>query len=76
MRYFLSILLIIVFALNIHSQNCLEVETILVDACDDALGSPEGLNEMFRFRIGSNPISISDIQVINGWPSQGVNALP
>jgi gliding motility-associated-like protein len=76
MRYFLSILLIIVFALNIHSQNCLEVETILVDACDDALGSPEGLNEMFRFRIGSNPISISDIQVINGWPSQGVNTLP
>jgi gliding motility-associated-like protein len=76
MRYLLSILLFIGFALNIHSQNCLEVETILVDACDDALGSPEGLNEMFRFRIGSNPISISDIQVINGWPSQGVNTLP
>lgn len=76
MRYLLSILLIIGSIPKIHSQNCLEVETILVDACDDALGSPEGLNEMFRFRIGANPISIGDIQIVNGWPSQGVNTLP
>jgi hypothetical protein len=61
---------------NLHSQNCLEVETILVNACDDAFESPEGLNEMFRFRVGTNPLNIADIQIVNGWPSQGVNTLP
>jgi hypothetical protein len=77
MRFTLILNLLLLGAIgNLHAQNCLEVETILVNACDDALGSPEGLNEMFRFRIGPNPISISDIQIVNGWPSQGVNTLP
>ncbi len=61
---------------TLTAQNCIEVETILVNACDDAFSSPEGLNEMFRFRVGANPINIADIQIVNGWPSQGVNTLP
>lgn len=54
------------------AQNCIEVETILANSCDD-FNSPEGLNEMFRFRVGANPINVADIQIVNGWPSVDVN---
>jgi gliding motility-associated-like protein len=57
---------------NLIAQNCIEIESILVDACDGG-NSPEGLNEMFRFRVNFNPINISDIQLPNGWPSIEVN---
>jgi gliding motility-associated-like protein len=60
---------------TLHAQNCIEIERILVDACDGG-GSPEGNNEMFRFRVGANAISIGDISIVNGWPSQGVNSIP
>ena len=72
----------ILFLFAIHSfsqkskaQNCIEVETMLVDACD-GFNSQEGLNEMFRFRTTTFPINISEIEVFDGWPSQGVNTLP
>jgi len=58
---------------NSKAQNCIEVESILVDACSGEF--TEGLNEMFRLRVGDFPINISDIQIVNGWPSQGVNTL-
>jgi gliding motility-associated-like protein len=76
MRNFILILFFAAFTISVNAQNCLEVETILVNACDDAFGSPEGLNEMFRFRVGANSINIADIQIVNGWPSEGVNTLP
>ena len=42
---------------------CLEIESILVDAC----GSPEGENEMVRFRVGSTPLNTTDMTV--SWPN-------
>ncbi|MFZ1617917.1 MAG: PKD domain-containing protein [Flavobacteriales bacterium] len=44
---------------------CLEIESILVDACIsdvDCPGSTEGMNEMVRFITGPAPIAISDLQ--------------
>jgi len=36
---------------------CFEIESILADAC----GSPEGENEMVRFKVGSSPGQITPI---------------
>lgn len=73
-------LLAIIAACTIHrsqAQNgCIEIESILVDACDNGSSSPEGPNEMFRFRTASFPINISEITIFNGWPSESINALP
>jgi len=71
-NYLITVIILTFSFSNINSQNCIEVETILVDACDGG-ASPEGLNEMFRFRVGSNSISISEIQLFDGWPSFEVN---
>jgi hypothetical protein len=76
MRILLTLSLFFILHSGIIAQNCLEVETILVNSCDGSNAGIEGLNEMFRFRVGANPIAISDIQIVNGWPSQGVNTLP
>jgi len=70
--YLFSIAIFLFVLSNTKAQNCIEVETILVDACDGG-ASPEGLNEMFRFRVGSNSISISEIQLFDGWPSFEIN---
>jgi hypothetical protein len=54
---------------QIPSQ-CLEIESILVDACNPSTtcpGSSEGQNEMVRFRTGPNPIALGDLQVT--WPN-------
>jgi len=42
---------------------CLEVESILVDAC----GSPEGENEMVRFQVGNIPLNLAAMTV--SWPN-------
>lgn len=42
---------------------CLEVESILVDAC----GSPEGENEMVRFQVGNTPLNLASMSV--SWPN-------
>lgn len=53
-----------------HGQmptKCLEIESILVDACvdlDACLGSTEGMNEMVRFITGPAPININDLQFV------------
>lgn len=50
----------------LHAQipsNCIEIESILVDAC----GSPEGENEMVRFQVGPNPINLASMTV--SWPN-------
>lgn len=44
---------------------CLEIESILVDAC----GNPEGSNEMVRFQVGNNPLVLSSMTV--SWPNNG-----
>ncbi|MBN2728694.1 MAG: lamin tail domain-containing protein [Bacteroidales bacterium] len=45
--------------------SCFEIESILVDACEDI--GWEGENEMFRFSVGGNPIDVNDITVT--WPN-------
>ena len=45
---------------------CLEIESILADACIsnlDCPGSTEGMNEMVRFITGPDPIALTDLQV-------------
>lgn len=42
---------------------CVEMESILVDAC----GTPEGENEMIRFRIGPSDLNVNDLVV--DWPN-------
>ena len=71
--YLLSITIFLFVLSNTKAQNCIEVETILVDACDNFDPGIEGLNEMFRFRVGSDPINISEIQLFDGWPSVDIN---
>lgn len=49
---------------------CLEIESILVDACnasDLCSGSSEGQNEMVRFRVGPAPIALNDLEA--DWPN-------
>jgi gliding motility-associated-like protein len=43
-------------------QGCVRIEALLVDAC----GSPEGENEMIRFRTGSQWLMSNQLQV--NWP--------
>lgn len=53
---------------GLHAQvpaKCLEIESILVDACISATDCPastEGMNEMVRFITGPAPIALSDLQ--------------
>ncbi|MDD3004448.1 T9SS type B sorting domain-containing protein [Flavobacterium sp.] len=53
---------------NLQAQ-CVEIESILVAAC----GTPEGHNEMFRFRVGPNPLNTSNLTV--NWPSNSWTGL-
>ncbi|MBL0339678.1 MAG: T9SS type A sorting domain-containing protein [Bacteroidetes bacterium] len=47
-----------------HGQGgCIEITSILVDAC----GTPEGENEMVRFDVGSAPLNVSNMTV--DWPN-------
>ncbi|MCL9769113.1 T9SS type B sorting domain-containing protein [Flavobacterium sp. HXWNR69] len=48
-----------------YSQ-CFQIESILVDACDN--GADEGLNEMFRMKIGPAPLNTSNLTVT--FPAQ------
>lgn len=48
---------------------CLEIESMLVDACNsNCPGSNEGENEMFRFITGPNPIALSNL--VADWNTQ------
>lgn len=51
------------------TTNCLEVERILVDACDP--GSQEGRNEMVQILTGPNPITINLLNI--SWPNNPYN---
>ena len=63
----LVLCLTLVLSLSLNAQ-CFEIESILVDAC----GSPEGENEMVRFKVGSNDLCTNDLTVtwantFNNW---------
>ena len=69
----LSALTVVLIVGQAHAQiptKCLEIESILVDACNPAAlcaGSSEGQNEMVRFRVGPEPIAIGDLEA--DWPN-------
>ena len=70
---------------EVHAQvptKCLEIESVLVDACNSACAdAQEGENEMFRFVAGPDAISLTDIDVqwatpnaFLGWVQNGTTA--
>jgi gliding motility-associated-like protein len=67
LRFVLRKYLIITFlfaAQIIFAQTpCVRIEHVLVDAC----GFPEAANEMLRFRVGNNSLSVNNMTV--NWPS-------
>lgn len=59
-------MLLLLWGLGLAAQtptNCLEIESILVDPC----GISEPNNEMVRFRVGPNPLPLS--QMLVSWPT-------
>lgn len=49
---------------------CLEIEGVLVDACNNACsGAEEGENEMFRFMTGPSPIALSQLNAVWATPN-------
>ncbi len=56
---------------NVSFSQCFEIESILVDACDN--GNDEGFNEMFRMRIGATPLNANDLDI--NWPAQSWQGL-
>jgi len=54
---------LILLASFFTSAQCFEIESVLVDAC----GSPEGENEMVRFKVGNVDLCTNDLFV--DWPS-------
>ncbi|OGS61755.1 MAG: hypothetical protein A2X07_08155, partial [Flavobacteria bacterium GWF1_32_7] len=51
---------------NQSFSQCFEIESILVDACDNT--TDEAYNEMFRMRIGGAPLNTSTLSI--NWPAQ------
>ncbi|MFZ1332313.1 MAG: hypothetical protein WAR83_08990, partial [Flavobacteriales bacterium] len=69
-RFALVFLLSMAFAVQRSAAQiptkCLEIENVLVDACNNACaGAEEGTNEMFRFIVGPAPIALN--QLIAQW---------
>lgn len=79
----LSILLsLFVSVLCANGQGCVNIESILVDACTLASGcnsstaptcNCEGMNEMLRFSVGNNDLEVGDL-VVN-WPNNGFQGI-
>lgn len=76
MKSTLSTLLFVLSLCTVHAQDCVEIERILVDACTlgsgcqgagDATCNCEGMNEMFSFRVGENPLNVDDLTIV--WPN-------
>lgn len=67
----IKLTLLITIALFTYQKTisqCFEIESILVDACDN--GQDEGYNEMVKFKVGDTPLNTSNLIV--KWP-YGVN---
>lgn len=62
---FLLIIFTILCFEEVSSQvtGCFQIQSILVDAC----GTPEGENEMVRFQIGENNLSVNNL--VADWPN-------
>jgi len=68
-KSFLKLFLTIIVLFNHNDffaqipSSCFEIESILVDAC----GSPEGENEMVRFKVGPTALNTANLTV--NWPN-------
>lgn len=65
-RSLLSGLMMLAGLISLHAQPCVRIESLLVDAC----GTPEGENEMLRFRTGNQALNVADLTVNwsgNAW---------
>ncbi|RYZ79130.1 MAG: hypothetical protein EOP06_27775, partial [Proteobacteria bacterium] len=51
------------FTITTTFSQCIQIESILVDAC----GPQEGLNEMVRFKVGGAPVNTNTMSV--DWPN-------
>lgn len=76
MKELLGLLLVLLSLCTVQAQQCVNIERILVDACTlgvgcqgagDATCNCEGMNEMFSFRVGNNPLNVDDLTII--WPN-------
>ena len=70
---FLKVLILttgLFFLPNSSFSQCFEIESILVDACNNGSGTTadEGYNEMFRMKIGGTALNTSTLSV--NWPAQ------
>jgi hypothetical protein len=67
---FLTLLIGLFLISNKSFSQCFEIESILVDACNNGSGSTadEGYNEMFRMKIGGTALNTSTLSV--NWPAQ------
>lgn len=64
MKYFTMLVLALSLALHQKADaQCIQINSILVDAC----GDPEGLNEMVRFTVGNAPVTLASMSV--DWPN-------
>lgn len=67
---FLGLLLSVLTANAQVPTKCLEIEGVLVDACNNACsGAEEGENEMFRFMTGPSPIALGQLNVVWATPN-------
>jgi hypothetical protein len=73
LHYFIAVVIILLIAGPFKPVNgqggCIEIKSILVDAC----GTPEGENEMVRFDVGPNPLNVSNMIV--DWPNNSWQGL-
>ncbi len=69
MKRLIHLALIAVFTLATKSvaAQCIQIESILVDACEGTSGGFEGHNEMVRFKVGPAPLNLADMVV--SWPN-------
>jgi len=67
---------------SLSAQDCVTIESILVDACTLGSGCQnssaptcncEGKNEMFRFRIGDSDQNVADLQI--NWPNNAFQGI-
>jgi gliding motility-associated-like protein len=65
MKKILLLISVALLATNAKAQctNKIQIESILVNACNNNGSVPEEYNEMVRFKNGSNPLNISNISV-------------
>lgn len=72
--YFKSfvLLLLLNFLPSLSFSQCIEIESILVDACEGNTNA-EGQNEMVRFKVGDEPLNTNQMSV--DWPSNNWGGL-